>query len=38
MVISEGDLALPEVQRAVISLKAGHTRPLPDDPRQLKLF
>jgi hypothetical protein len=38
MVISEGDLALPEVQLAVISLKAGHTRPLPDDPRQLKLF
>lgn len=38
MVISEDHLALPEVQRAVISLKAGHTRPLPDDPCQLKLF
>ena len=38
MVISESNLALPEVQRAVISLKAGHIRPLPDDPSQLKLF
>jgi DNA invertase Pin-like site-specific DNA recombinase len=38
MVISESDLALPDVQRAVSSLKAGHTRPLPDDPCQLKMF
>jgi len=38
MVISATDLELPEVQRAVLSLKAGHTRPLPDDPRQLKFF
>jgi hypothetical protein len=38
MVISTADLDLPEVQRAVLSLKAGHTRPLPEDPRQLKLF
>ena len=38
MVISAPDLELVEVQRAVMSLKAGHTRPLPDDPRQLKLF
>jgi hypothetical protein len=38
MVISQADLDLPEVQRAVISLKAGHIRPLPDDPDQLKLF
>jgi DNA invertase Pin-like site-specific DNA recombinase len=38
MVISAADLDLPEVQRAILSLKAGHTRPLPDDPRQLKFF
>jgi hypothetical protein len=38
MVISVADLELPEVQRAVLSLKAGHTRPLPEDPRQLKFF
>lgn len=38
LVISAGDLDLPEVKRAVISLKAGHTRPLPEDPRQLKFF
>ena len=38
MVISTADLDLPEVQRAVLSLKAGHTRPLPEDPRQLKFF
>jgi hypothetical protein len=37
-VISTADLDLPEVQRAVLSLKAGHTRPLPEDPRQLKFF
>jgi DNA invertase Pin-like site-specific DNA recombinase len=38
MVISAGDLDLTEVQRAVKSLKAGHSRPLPEDPRQLKFF
>jgi DNA invertase Pin-like site-specific DNA recombinase len=38
MVISAVDMDLPEVQRAVISLKAGHRRPLPEDPRQRKLF
>jgi len=38
MVIFESDLALPDVQRAVLSLKAAHTRPLPDDPSQLKMF
>jgi DNA invertase Pin-like site-specific DNA recombinase len=38
MVITATDLSLPEVKRAVMSLKAGHIRPLPDDPRQLKLF
>lgn len=38
MVISAADLDLAEVQRAVLSLKAGHTRPLPEDPRQLKFF
>jgi hypothetical protein len=38
MVILVSDLDLPEVKRAVMSLKAGHTCPLPDDPRQLKFF
>jgi DNA invertase Pin-like site-specific DNA recombinase len=38
MVILEGDLDLAEVQRAVRSLKAGHARPLPEDPGQLKMF
>ena len=38
MVILATDLDLAEVQRAVKSLKAGHTRPLPEDPRQIKLF
>jgi len=38
MVIQESDLDLAEVQRAVRSLKAGHARPLPEDPRQLKMF
>jgi hypothetical protein len=38
MMIHNTDLSLPEVERAVKSLKAGHTRPLPDDPSQLKLF
>lgn len=38
MVISTADIKLPAVRRAVQSLKAGHTRPLPDDPNQLELF
>ena len=38
MVITASDLSLPEVERAVMSLKAGHIRPLPDDPHQLTLF
>lgn len=38
MVISAVNLDLPEVQRAVQSLKGGHTHPLPEDPGQLKLF
>ena len=38
MVILESDLDLAEVQRAVRSLKAGYARPLPEDPRQLKLL
>jgi len=38
MVITANDLSLPEVKRAVKSLKAGHARPLPEDPNQLKLF
>ncbi len=38
MVISTSDLHDEELQRAVSALRAGHTRPLPDDPRQTKLF
>lgn len=38
MVILAAALDLPEVKRAVMSLKAGHTCPLPDDPRQLKFL
>ena len=38
MVISTSDLHQEQVQRAVAALRAGHTRPLPDDPRQTKLF
>jgi DNA invertase Pin-like site-specific DNA recombinase len=38
MVISTSDLHGEELQRAVLALRAGHTRPLPDDPRQTKLF
>jgi hypothetical protein len=38
MVILAADLDLAEVRHAVLSLKAGHTRPLPEDPRQLKFF
>jgi hypothetical protein len=38
MVIRTTDLLLPELGRAVKSLKAGHARPLPNDPNQLNLF
>ena len=38
MVISTLDLNKEEVQRAVLALRAGHARPLPDDPRQARLF
>jgi len=38
MVISAVDLDLDEIQHAVRSLKAGKTRPLPEDPSQLELF
>jgi DNA invertase Pin-like site-specific DNA recombinase len=38
MVISTLDLNKEELQRAVSALRAGHARPLPDDPRQAKLF
>jgi DNA invertase Pin-like site-specific DNA recombinase len=38
MVILNSDLHHEQVQRAVSALRAGHTRPLPDDPRQTKLF
>jgi DNA invertase Pin-like site-specific DNA recombinase len=38
MVISSSDLHHEQVQRAVAALRAGHSRPLPDDPRQTKLF
>jgi DNA invertase Pin-like site-specific DNA recombinase len=38
MVISASDLRHEDVQRAVLALKSGHTRPLPDDPRQTRFF
>ena len=38
MVISTLDLNKEELQRAVSALRAGHSRPLPDDPRQTRLF
>jgi len=38
MVISTSDLNNEELRRAVLALRAGHPRPLPDDPRQAKLF
>jgi DNA invertase Pin-like site-specific DNA recombinase len=38
MVISASMLRDEQVQRAVSALRAGHTRPLPEDPRQIKLF
>jgi hypothetical protein len=38
MVIRTSDLQREELNRAVSALKAGHSRPLPDDPRQAKFF
>jgi DNA invertase Pin-like site-specific DNA recombinase len=38
MVISTSDLNKEELQRAVLALQTGHPRPLPDDPRQTRLF
>lgn len=38
MVIQANHLELTEVQRAVTSLKNAHTRPLPEDPNQLRFF
>jgi hypothetical protein len=38
MVITRQSLASEAVRRAVCALKSGHTRPLPEDPKQKKLF
>jgi DNA invertase Pin-like site-specific DNA recombinase len=38
MIISSSELDREEVQSAVSRLKSGHSRPLPDDPRQLSMF
>jgi DNA invertase Pin-like site-specific DNA recombinase len=38
MVICTSDLHNEELLRAVSALRAGHRRPLPEDPRQAKLF
>jgi DNA invertase Pin-like site-specific DNA recombinase len=38
MIISSSELDREEVQSAVLRLKSGHSRPLPDDPRQLSMF
>ena len=38
MIISASELDREEVQSAVLRLKSGHSRPLPDDPRQLAMF
>jgi len=38
MVILDTGLHHEHVQRAVSALRAGRPRPLPDDPRQAKLF
>jgi len=38
MIISASEFDREEVQSAVLKLKSGQSRPLPDDPRQLKLF
>lgn len=38
MVICASELNREDVQSAVVKLKMGHSRPLPDDPRQLAMF
>lgn len=38
MVICTSELDREGVQSAVLKLKLGHSRPLPDDPRQLAMF
>jgi hypothetical protein len=38
MVITRQSLTCEVVRRAVCALKSGHTRPLPEDPKQKKLF
>lgn len=38
MVIRRAELDGPAVQQAVVALKTGQTRPLPENPRQAKLF
>jgi DNA invertase Pin-like site-specific DNA recombinase len=38
MIISTSDLNNDELRRAVLALRAGQPRPLPDDPRQTRLF
>lgn len=38
MIICASEFDREEVQSAVLRLKAGHSRPLPDDPRQLAMF
>lgn len=38
MVICSSQLDQEEVQSAVLKMKLGHRRPLPDDPRQLAIF
>jgi DNA invertase Pin-like site-specific DNA recombinase len=38
MIISASELDREEVQSAVLRLKSGQSRPLPDDPRQLAMF
>lgn len=38
MVICASAMDAEEVQSAVLRLKMGHSRPLPDDPRQLAMF
>jgi hypothetical protein len=38
MIISSSEMDREEVKFAVSKLKSGHSRPLPDDPRQLAMF
>lgn len=37
-IIRRADVALPEVQQAIHRILSNSSRPLPDDPNQLKLF